>query len=1156
MELDPIRGYAILIDVAAKSLFLLLFVALLAALARRASAAMRHRLWFLGLAGSLLLIPLTIFLPSISIPILPAKSLAAYESPISSSTADSLAANRSHAERVSADRPANIPSSDRRSSSSNSPEPTGEPVGSSQPIFKLKSRNADPMLASRRNHVGTAEPSMLPTTGIEFGAERGGAPPSSGSAPTHLAKPGWVERCLVIVWLGIAATHILLWSSRVLSIHRGVCHARPLEDPSWLALLDACRSQVRCKRRVALAILPGLSTPFATGLRRPCIFLPQESEEWSSERKRVVLLHELAHVSRWDILLQSIGFLSCGVFWFQPLAWYALRRMRIEREIACDDCVLRAGERPSDYAAHLLELVRFHQIPAHPGLVAMGRRGDLSARIAALLDRGRDHLPLGWRNDIFMSVVALVAILGIAPARAVPASSPQKTASQEPGSEETRLQATSPQKVTDPPQSEPPTPSEPLKEDRKFDPNSADIATSRKGLPDGAILQLGNGAFRQHQQTAAATILGDSATVFVVDQDELIYYELATGNLIRRLANDGFYSSSADFSANRELVAILGWRRVPGQNTNYQFVKVLRTADGTLISECPLKDGHWEAIRIFPDGSTVVLSPELSFVDVASGTELKRQRQPDLLTPLRVAASPDGRTLACLRRQSLDLVDWIRGEQTNSFAYSNSSRFSSWEAAIDYSSDGKWLAFGRDNESPTRILDVARGEFLPPIGEADRRSPYAPAFAFSPDSLTVAMATGKRRTVAIEFWDLVRREKRPIEPISVEEMPRSISYSPDGKRLLVMRSPMQPLEVVDLETGKRIGPPAASDSPLPPHIRFLHDNRTLVHGRSNLNFTDVRTACQLQTIPLSENSTEAVSLEAMDITRDGSLAAMLCDDDTLRIWDLKNNVERLRLPGHGKMFSRAGVRFDPSGKHLVSWGRDHHAILWDLEQERAIQEFSLMLSDDVMFPHLSPAQVRHPRVREMESLRAVMGTIISYDASRILLCAGGIHIVDVLQGKPIHSLKGDFPTFAAPCLTPDNRSLLVYVREGPNPMSSATSIVSNDRLQRMEGQLQRVDVETGNVEWSVRAPEGSSGFAKIAISPDGQFLAAGWGNASGNVDLFDVATGVLKASFTVARKDQPTIDISPDNSLLACAFQDGTILVFDLAVRLQPKVQP
>ncbi len=129
--------------------------------------------------------------------------------------------------------------------------------------------------------------------------------------------------------------------------------------------------------------------PLTWGWWRPVILLPAQADEWSPERRRVVLLHELAHVKRWDCLTQMMAWLACAVYWFNPLVWVAARRMCIERERACDDLVLDGGCKASDYAAHLVEIARtFRRVP-QVAAIAMARSSRLEGRIAAIVDGSR-----------------------------------------------------------------------------------------------------------------------------------------------------------------------------------------------------------------------------------------------------------------------------------------------------------------------------------------------------------------------------------------------------------------------------------------------------------------------------------------------------------------------------------------------------------------------------------------------------------------------------------------------------------------------------------------------------------------------------------------------------------------------------------------------
>ena len=98
------------------------------------------------------------------------------------------------------------------------------------------------------------------------------------------------------------------------------------------------------------------NVPVALGTVRPSIVIPSIADTWSDDRRTAVMLHELAHVARYDCLTHTLAVAACAMYWFHPGVWWVARRLRVERELACDDRVIAAGTEPRDYAGHLLEI--------------------------------------------------------------------------------------------------------------------------------------------------------------------------------------------------------------------------------------------------------------------------------------------------------------------------------------------------------------------------------------------------------------------------------------------------------------------------------------------------------------------------------------------------------------------------------------------------------------------------------------------------------------------------------------------------------------------------------------------------------------------------------------------------------------------------------
>jgi beta-lactamase regulating signal transducer with metallopeptidase domain len=112
-------------------------------------------------------------------------------------------------------------------------------------------------------------------------------------------------------------------------------------------------------RRLCVVESAAVSAPVVLHLWRPIIVMPEGAGRWSRARIRAVLLHELAHIKRNDLRVQSLAQLACVIYWFNPLVWFAAHQLRLERERACDDFVLLSGTSGADYATHLFEIARW-----------------------------------------------------------------------------------------------------------------------------------------------------------------------------------------------------------------------------------------------------------------------------------------------------------------------------------------------------------------------------------------------------------------------------------------------------------------------------------------------------------------------------------------------------------------------------------------------------------------------------------------------------------------------------------------------------------------------------------------------------------------------------------------------------------------------------
>ena len=189
------------------------------------------------------------------------------------------------------------------------------------------------------------------------------------------------------IWLTVAILFAGWLTYGAMSVSRIIRRSRPLESQDWTNPLWEVADRLELEKAPRLVRSEDAKMPFACGLLHPTIVLPAECDSWTLDRRRAVLLHELAHVRRRDLVGHTIGRFACALYWFHPLVWTAAKRLRSESERACDDLALNCGARASDYAEHLLDIVtgvRHHATPAVA--LAMARRKEFEGRMLAILD--------------------------------------------------------------------------------------------------------------------------------------------------------------------------------------------------------------------------------------------------------------------------------------------------------------------------------------------------------------------------------------------------------------------------------------------------------------------------------------------------------------------------------------------------------------------------------------------------------------------------------------------------------------------------------------------------------------------------------------------------------------------------------------------------
>lgn len=260
------------------------------------------------------------------------------------------------------------------------------------------------------------EPVILPATGP---APEG----SPARVQLHVMRPAASPTGKPLPWrpalLAVWAAGVLIAASRIAMqsrAARGVAKsAEPLEDT---ALLDECRAQVGIRRRVQLAVSADIHAPALYGIVRPVLLLPHGfANTFTFEQLRFVFLHELAHLRRFDVLVNWIAAVVHALHWFNPLVRIAVSRLAEERELACDALALEhlgSSERGA-YGGTLLRMLDQWRLPPPvPGLVGMTSAHHHVKRRIRMIATFRSES----KRALWMALVLTIAVISLTDATA------------------------------------------------------------------------------------------------------------------------------------------------------------------------------------------------------------------------------------------------------------------------------------------------------------------------------------------------------------------------------------------------------------------------------------------------------------------------------------------------------------------------------------------------------------------------------------------------------------------------------------------------------------------------------------------------------------------------------------------------------------------
>ena len=271
---------------------------------------------------------------------------------------------------------------------------------------------AGPVAATRPGLTRMAQPHSEPV----FSQTPSVPAPTAATGLSTLTWSKWLEPFMP--WL------VGLWACGVLAL--STWHAGGWVAAQRLRVLGVspvcnelkellARLQLRLGVRRAVALLQScrVESPVALGLLRPVILMPAAIlAGLSVSQLEAILAHELAHIRRWDYLVNLVQTAVETLLFYHPAVWWISRRIRLEREHCCDDVAVGICGSPARYAESLSAVEELRAAVPRLALAAGGSGGsELAWRIRRLLGVGGDRARhAGWW---LVMVGVITAALGL-----------------------------------------------------------------------------------------------------------------------------------------------------------------------------------------------------------------------------------------------------------------------------------------------------------------------------------------------------------------------------------------------------------------------------------------------------------------------------------------------------------------------------------------------------------------------------------------------------------------------------------------------------------------------------------------------------------------------------------------------------------------------
>jgi WD40 repeat protein/beta-lactamase regulating signal transducer with metallopeptidase domain len=980
--------------------------------------------------------------------------------------------------------------------------------------------------APRHSSEPTAEMPRLPS-----------APPTASAVTGRGIEsyaPFVVMAYLVGALLMLVRLTFALWGGRRLRLS-----AMPIQAGPLAAAVSRQAARIGLKAVPIVAWCRRTSVPVVAGVFRPMILLPATlATGLDSAQLEALIAHELAHIRRYDPLINVLQRLIEATLFFHPAVWYISRRVSAERENACDDLVLLAGWPAARYAQALLEMAELCAAPrgiAKEGAILAATGGGSSQfkrRVLRLLEID-DAPSVRLSRGGALLLMATAVLLFTTPALIGPVTGKA-------------LQAIAAQSDSDATKDS--TAAAGDKHDVYGDP-----------LPAGALLRLGTVRLR-HSHVAISVAFspnGQTLATAAWRDSQIRLWDVRTGHLIRTFRGSSRNTArQMAFSPNGTKLAAV---------CSNGGVQLWDVASGLELRETDYaqpQDGA-RAVAFAPDGKSFATSGAQGDVRLWDADSSGRERLVMDLGrrsggPHPLAFSPDGKLLACATTRDIHLFDLHRGVEAatirNPQGQENTRR-------LEFGPEGKMLFSAAESVVMLRDAQQVWPETSPRLrmwdvaGRKLIREFVDPALELG--GCTLALSRDGRTLVSLQLntvllWDVVTGKvtqriprgglaslaaDKPIDVVEVDAA-AGVAISPDGMTVATADNPLHSVTLWDVATGRRKPDFPAAHSGSVEELACSSDGAHIATGGGDgiVHLWELASGKHLNALvlgdPLSPVRSVAFARDGQTLAAGGQDRKGRQDSGLVRIWDAKSGEQRLEVRT-GQDVSAVALSNDGSKLALATSRFSELRLpvskrIGEVEQQR-----SLLFID-----------AKTGAERQRIKLEGYVRTLAFSPTGEMVFSAehpGTLSTWDVATGKLVRK-----------CDVCDNEAS----RQSSLIFSAAFSVDASLAVVKCfpSNSATLWDLAKGKQIGHLNSENETDLASVVAISPDNRVIAsASWGGEDTSPEkhllrLWDARTGKLlnRSSHPLSNR-VASLAFTPDGQRLISGMSDGSSLIWDVS---------